>query len=134
MTRLLLLMSIATLLFSCTPSSRAVRYSPMELANFTVEHQEFIKENKVALGMDQQAIRFSWGAPSSVQIKETPGGNMKEEWEYKTFGSNVTTLQFTESILTGIVSGHARNPFAFSRKDRSKGIEQNKEQKTIQQQ
>ena len=90
----------------------------MELDQFSTPHQEYIKNKQVALGMTQQAIRFSWGSPSSVQIKEDTNGVMNEEWVYKSFGSSVTTLIFTDSILTGIVSGAGRNPFTFSRKDR----------------
>lgn len=106
MIRKLLLASIAVLVMSCVGDG--VRYSPYELQVFPQEAQEQIKNGEVALGMSQQAVRFSWGAPKIVVIKDEIVGAYTEEWIYTRLRVFVTKLVFTDGKLSGIISGAKR--------------------------
>ncbi len=102
----LLLAAAAVLVISCV--NTGVRYSPYELQEFPQEIQEQIKNSQVALGMSQQAVRFSWGAPKIVAIKGEVDGEYREEWVYTRMRVFATKLMFSDGKLTGIISGAKR--------------------------
>ncbi len=106
MIRKLLLAAAAVLVMSCAGDS--VRYSPYELQVFPPEVQEQIKNGEVALGMSQQAVRFSWGAPKVVIIKDDIQDAYTEEWVYTRLRVYVTKLVFSDGKLSGIISGAKR--------------------------
>ncbi len=106
MTRMILLAVSAFFIISC--ASNDVRYSPFELQDFSAETQEHIKNQQVALGMSQQAVRYSWGAPNAVRIDEEKIDSYTEEWLYTRMRVFVTKLIFTDGKLTGIISGAAK--------------------------
>ncbi|KKL97131.1 hypothetical protein LCGC14_1837560 [marine sediment metagenome] len=106
MARKLLLAAAALFIISC--ASERVRFSPYELQDFSPEIQEHIKKGEVALGMSQQAIRYSWGAPVAVRIDEKKVDAYTEEWIYTKMRVFVTRLIFTDGKLTGIISGTAK--------------------------
>ena len=107
MIRKLLLAAAAVLVISCVGDG--VRYSPYELQALPQDVQEQIKNGEVALGMSQQAVRFSWGAPKAVRIKDEVEGAYTEEWLYTRMRVIRTTLVFTDGKLSGIVTG-AKKP------------------------
>lgn len=91
----------------CTDIMGGIRYSPQELRAFPSEIQEQIKEGAISLNMTQTEVRYSWGAPSTVNVLKPSDGAQKEEWVYKSLGIrglSKTTLTFTDSKLTDIVS------------------------------
>ncbi len=106
MIRKLLLAAAAVLVISCVGGG--VRYSPYELQEFPQKTQEQIKNGEVALGMRQQAVRFSWGAPKEVRIKDEVEGAYTEEWLYTRMRVFVTKLVFTDGKLSGIISGRRK--------------------------
>ncbi len=106
MARKLILAAAALFIISC--ASDRVRFSPYELQDFSPEVQEHIKKGEVALGMSQQAIRYSWGAPVVVRIDEKKVDAYTEEWIYTKMRVFVTRLIFTDGKLTGIISGTAK--------------------------
>ena len=106
MIRKLLLAAAAVLVISCVGDG--VRYSPYELQVFPQDVQEQIKNGEVALGMSQQAVRFSWGAPKLIVIKDEIKDAYTEEWVYTRWRVNVTKLVFSDGKLSGIISGVKR--------------------------
>ncbi|MCK4910199.1 MAG: hypothetical protein KAR83_01090 [Thermodesulfovibrionales bacterium] len=106
MIRKLLLAAAAVLVISCVGDG--VRYSPYELQAFPQSVQEQIKNGEVALGMSQQAVRFSWGAPKLIVIKDEIKDAYTEEWVYTRWRVNVTKLVFSDGKLSGIISGVKR--------------------------
>ena len=102
----LLLTAAAVLVISCSTSG--VRYSAYELQEFSPDVQGQIKSGEVSLGMSQQAVRFSWGAPKAVSVKGEIDGAYTEEWLYTRMRVMVTKLVFSDGKLTGIVSGAKR--------------------------
>ncbi len=106
MIRKLLLAAAAVLVISCIGDG--VRYSPYELQVFPHDVQEQIKNGEVALGMSQQAVRFSWGAPKAVVIKDKITDAYTEEWIYTRLRVFATKLVFSDGKLSGIISGAKR--------------------------
>ncbi len=123
MIRKLLLAAAAVLVISCV--GNGIRYSPYEIQVFPQETQEQIKNGEVALGMSQQAVRFSWGAPKDVRIKDEVDGAYTEEWLYTRMRVIRTILIFTDGKLSGIVTG-PRKP---SRPLTSLGLRKSPDQK-----
>lgn len=118
MARKLMLAAAALFIISC--ASDRVRFSPYELQDFSPEVQEHIKKGDVALGMSQQAVRYSWGAPAAVRIDEEKVDAYTEVWLYTKMRVFVTRLIFTDGKLTGIISGTAkRKPLSSLRSGKS---------------
>jgi len=102
MRKLLIGMGILLVLAACT---KEVRYSPGEIEKFPPEVQSKIRSGEVSLGMTPEMVRYSWGSPNEVNVlKPNPEGKMREEWIYENFIS-VTSLIFTEGVLTEIATG-----------------------------
>ena len=106
MIRLVILLALASLVISC--SQKTIRFSPYEIQEFEPEIQEHIRNGEIALGMSPQAVRYSWGAPNLIRVRETKDGTYKEEWIYTKLRIYATRLIFTEAKLTGIISGAAK--------------------------
>jgi len=108
---------VAMVLAGCTGQS--IRYSPYELQDFDPKTQKHIENAETALGMSPQAVRYAWGAPTAVQVKENAEGLYTEEWIYTRARILATRLIFTDGKLVGIVSGAARrNPLSILRGDK----------------
>ena len=111
MVKKILIVAAALFIVSC--AGQIVRYSPYELQDFRPEIQEHIKNSEVALGMSPQAVRYSWGGPRLVHVRDDVESGYTEEWIYTRFRIFVTRLIFTEGKLTGIISGsNKRNPLS----------------------
>ena len=125
MKRIILLAAAAIFIIACTGES--VRYSPYELQDFDPKVQERIKNAEVSIGMSPQAVRYSWGAPKAVRVKESDEGLYTEEWIYTRARVIATKLIFQEGRLVGIVTGSTvnKNPIDLIRGDQQK--EQQKE-------
>lgn len=96
----------ALLFLAC---SSGVRYSPSEIQMFPPSVQEHIRNGEIALGMDQQAVRYAWGAPNDITVlPPDPKGESREEWVYRNLGPIKTRLVFTGGKLTGVISSNPR--------------------------
>jgi len=96
---------ISALMLPLAGCAKEVRYSPGEIEKFPPEIQAKIRSGEVSLGMTPEMARYSWGSPNEVNVlKPTAEGKMREEWVYETF-INVTSLIFTEGVLTEIATG-----------------------------
>ncbi len=82
-----------------------VRYSPSELKAFSPEAQQRIKKAEVALDMTPLEVRYSWGAPTDVNVlAQTEDGKYRERWVYREWVFFTTTLIFTDGRLAEIIS------------------------------
>ena len=69
--------------FSFWGCSKAVRYTPEEISGYPPEIQERIKSEEVAIGMTTNQVRYSWGAPTTVNVLQpSEDGKPREEWIY----------------------------------------------------
>lgn len=72
--------SAAGLFSSCVSH---VRYTPEEIRDYPPYIQEQIGRGEISIGMTTQQVRYSLGAPATVNvISPTPDGKQKEEWIY----------------------------------------------------
>ncbi len=84
---------------------KSVRYSPDEIKDFSPEIQEHIKKGEITTGMTMQQVRYSWGAPSAVNVlKPLEDGKYREEWLYIRTGFFKSRLIFVEGKVTNIVT------------------------------
>jgi hypothetical protein len=115
MVRKLLLVAVALFIVSCT--TQTIRYSPYELQEFSPETQEHIKRSEIAIGMSQQAVRYSLGGPADIRVEESDSGNYTETWIYTRSRIMLDRLTFVDGKLIKIVSGMGKrkNPFSFGR-------------------
>lgn len=105
MIRLLSLVLSLAALFALGCASSQVRFTQDEIKSYPIDIQEHIIKGEVSPGMTQSQVRYSWGAPSEVNIKSTSNGQPKEEWVYSSgMGMFKTRLTFTDGKLTSIVS------------------------------
>jgi hypothetical protein len=96
----------ALLFLAC---SSGVRYSPSEIKMFSPSVQEHIRNGEIALGMDQQAVRYAWGAPNDITVlSPDASGQSREEWVYRNLGPIKTRLVFTGGKLTGVISSNPK--------------------------
>jgi outer membrane protein assembly factor BamE (lipoprotein component of BamABCDE complex) len=66
-----------------TPATR-IRQNPEQFATYTPEQQDLIKQGKVAIGFDMDAVRLALGAPDRVRTRETNDG-VSQIWSYVTY-------------------------------------------------
>jgi hypothetical protein len=128
---MLLVTLAAMFVISC--SGKAVLYSPYELQEFPPKIQQHIKNGEVSLGMSPQAVRYSWGAPKAVRVRESEDGSYVEEWIYTRLRVFATRLTFVEGKLAGIISGPAKSkPLSSLMKKQKDDVKQ--EPKSVQEQ
>ena len=66
-----------------TPTTR-INQQPELFASYTPEQQDLIKQGKVAIGFDMDAVRLALGAPDHVRTRETNDGT-SQIWSYVTY-------------------------------------------------
>ena len=66
-----------------TPASR-IRKNPELFASYSVEQQDLIKQGKVAIGFDMDAVRLALGAPDRVRTRTNNDGT-SQIWSYVTY-------------------------------------------------
>lgn len=66
-----------------TPASR-IRQNPTLFESYSVEQQDLIKQGKVAIGFDMDAVRLALGAPDRVRTRVTNDG-ASQIWSYVTY-------------------------------------------------
>lgn len=102
MKKILISVVSAVLLLGC---AEVMRYSPDEIKDFPPSIQENIKKGEVAPGMTMQQVRYSWGAPSIINVlKPTDEGKSKEEWVYTRSIFFRSKLIFIDGKLTHIIT------------------------------
>jgi hypothetical protein len=91
--------------WSLSGCTSAVRYSPDEIKNYPPEIQQSIREGRVMMGMTTRQVRYTLGAPATVNvISPTLDGKPREEWIYST-GVGVfvkTRLLFVDGRLADV--------------------------------
>ena len=87
--------------FGCT---QEVRYSPSEISGYPAATQKLIREGTIAMGMTPDQVRYSWGAPSEVNVlPPDKEGKTRQEWIYKdTISLSTATLVFVNNELMEI--------------------------------
>ena len=66
-----------------TPASR-IRKNPELFATYSVEQQDLIKQGKIAVGFDMDAVRLALGAPDRVRTHVNNDG-ASQTWSYVTY-------------------------------------------------
>jgi len=66
-----------------SPESR-IEKNPQLFASYSPAQQDLIKQGKVAIGFDMDAVRLALGAPDRVRTRVTNDGN-SENWVYVTY-------------------------------------------------
>jgi len=72
-----------SLIGCATPESR-IRKNPELFASFPAEQQDLIKQGKIAVGFDMDAVRLALGAPDRVRERTTNDGT-SQIWSYVTY-------------------------------------------------
>ena len=104
MKNILLMFCISLIIALSGCMFQSARYSPDEIKSFSQPVQDHIKHGEVATGMTQQQVRYSWGAPYTVNVLQPEDGKYREEWVYTRTGIFKTRLIFIDGKLTHIVS------------------------------
>lgn len=73
---------------------KRIREYEEKLSSFSFEHQQLIREERVAIGMSSEAVLMSWGRPDHIN-KHVFQYGVKEQWVY----SN-SYLYFEDGVLT----------------------------------
>lgn len=85
--RILVLFAAALAAFSlagcATPASR-IKKNPELFASYSPEQQDLIKQGKIAVGFDMDAVRLALGAPDVVRTRLTNDGP-SQVWSYVTY-------------------------------------------------
>jgi len=85
--RILVLFAAALAAFSfagcATPASR-IKKNPELFASYPAEQQDLIKQGKVAIGFDMDAVRLALGAPDRVRTRTNNDGT-SQIWSYVTY-------------------------------------------------
>lgn len=66
-----------------TPASR-IKQNPELFASYTLEQQDLIKQGKIAIGFDMDAVRLALGAPDRVRTRTSNDGT-SQIWSYVTY-------------------------------------------------
>jgi len=86
------------LLSACTTPDSRIKKNPDTFAKFPPEVQEMIKKGQIALGFDQEMVRFAIGNPDRIRTRVDENGS-KEVWSYTSYHSDV-------SVSVGYYSGY----------------------------
>ncbi len=86
-TQILLSLAAAAAAFSlagcATPTAR-IKKNPELFASYSLEQQDLIKQGKIAIGFDMEAVRLALGAPDRVRTRTTNDGT-SQIWSYVTY-------------------------------------------------
>ena len=85
--KILVLFTAALTAFSlvgCATPAYRIKKNPELFASYTPDQQELIKQGKVALGFDMDAVRLALGDPDHVRVRTTPDGT-SQVWSYVTY-------------------------------------------------
>lgn len=66
-----------------TPASR-IKQAPEVFASYTPQQQDLIKQGKIAIGFDMEAVRLALGDPDRVRSRTTSDGT-SDVWSYVTY-------------------------------------------------
>ena len=71
-------------LVGCSTTASRIRQNPELFASYSAEQQDLIKQGKVAIGFDMDAVRLALGAPDHVRTRVTNDGTT-QIWSYVTY-------------------------------------------------
>jgi len=74
----------ALALAGCTTPAARIKQNPELFASYAPEQQDLIKQGRVAVGFDMEAVRLALGAPDRVRTRTTPDGT-SQIWSYVTY-------------------------------------------------
>lgn len=66
-----------------TPATR-IKNNPEVFASYTADQQDLIKQGKIAIGFDRDAVRLALGEPDRVRSRTTADGT-GQVWSYVTY-------------------------------------------------
>jgi hypothetical protein len=82
--RFLPLLLIGVWLVGCASPEARIKRSPEVFARLSPEHQALVKEGKVAVGFDTDAVRLAVGDPDRTWTR-TDAAGVTEVWSYTTW-------------------------------------------------
>jgi hypothetical protein len=74
----------ALALAGCSTPATRIQKAPEVFAKYTPQQQDLIKQGKVAIGFDTDAVKLALGDPDRVRVRRTADGN-SEIWSYVTY-------------------------------------------------
>lgn len=93
--------AVALALTSC---ASGMRYTSEEIQHFDPQVQEKIQKEEIMPGMTYAEVRYSWGAPTTVNVLPPNAlASERVEWIYKRFLFK-SVLRFSDGRLTEIIS------------------------------
>jgi hypothetical protein len=81
---LTLCLALAVWLGGCASPEARIKRSPDVFARLTPEQQSLVKEGKVGIGFDADAVRLAVGKPDRVWTRTDAKGT-RDVWSYTTF-------------------------------------------------
>ncbi|MCX6952206.1 MAG: hypothetical protein NTV51_08575 [Verrucomicrobia bacterium] len=66
-----------------TPATR-IKHNPELFASYNADQQDLIKQGKIAIGFDRDAVRLALGEPDRVRTRTTNDGT-GQVWSYVTY-------------------------------------------------
>lgn len=107
----LLAVCALALLSACTTPDSRIKKNPDAFAKFPPETQEMIKKGQIALGFDQEMVRFAIGNPDRIRTRVDADGS-KEVWSYTSYHVD-TTVGFYGGYYPGYYGAYAYRPWGY---------------------
>jgi hypothetical protein len=71
-------------LAACATPEARIKKNPEAFAQLSPEQQDLVKQGKIAIGFDQEAVRLALGDPDRVRTRQDANGT-NEIWSYVTY-------------------------------------------------
>lgn len=81
-------LALAALLSGCTTPDRRIRESPEAFARLTPAQQDLVKQGRVAVGFNADAVRLAVGMPDRKWTRTDAAGT-REVWSYTTWENDL---------------------------------------------
>ncbi len=85
--RLLLPLAAALSAFAftgCSTPATRIKQAPEVFASYSPQQQDLIKQGKIAIGFDMEAVRLALGDPDRIRSRTTSDGT-SDVWSYVTY-------------------------------------------------
>ena len=100
------------LLSACSTPETRIQKNPDAFAKFPPEVQEMIKKGQVALGFDQDMVRFAIGKPDRVRTYLDANGS-KEIWSYTSYHVDTSVGFYGGYGYPGYYGAYAYRPWGY---------------------
>jgi hypothetical protein len=109
MKRVLLSLIVVTSLFlgGCATPDARIKASPEVFARLSPEHQALVKEGRVGIGFDTDAVRLAVGDPDR-RWSRTDATGTSEVWSYTSWENDLG-----QPLFRGWYHGYAMSPSAY---------------------